>query len=99
LVTRGRAAATPVTIPVEQQIIDAIIAPLHRNETSRVGHDRKEREIAALLATLTPVQSLALNKRLAINAPTDPLATAFSRMLVERRNRLVTFLQRLRCGR
>ena len=71
----------------------------HSNETARVGHDRKEREVATLFAQLTPAQSLALSKRLAINAPDDPLAVAFGRMLVDRRNRLIAFLERLRRGR
>ncbi len=96
---QARAAAAPVEIPIEQQIIDTIAAPLHANETSRVGNDRKEREVAMLLAQLTPVQSLALSKRLAVNAADDPLAVAFGRMLVDRRNRLIAFLDRLRRGR
>lgn len=94
-----RRAAAPVTIPIESQLIATIEAPLQTNETSRVGHDRKEREVASLLAQLTPAQSLTLTKRLAANAPHDPLAAAFGRMLVERRNRLVAYLERLRRGR
>ena len=89
----------PVAIPIEQQLIDAIAAPLHTDETSRVGNDRKEREVATLLAQLTPVQSLALSKRLAVNAADDPLVVAFGRMVVDRRNRLIAFLDRLRRGR
>jgi hypothetical protein len=97
----GVAAAktTVAAIPIESQLIATIEQPLHANETSRVGHDRKEREVATLLAQLTPAQSLALSKRLSVNASDDPLAVAFGRLVVERRNRLVAFLERLRRGR
>ena len=91
-----QAKAGAVAIPIEPQLIDLIAAPLHRDENFRTGNDRREHEIAALLAQLTPVQSLALSKRLAVNAANDPLVTAFGRLLVERRNRLVAFLDRRR---
>ncbi len=93
------ARAATVAIPVEQQLIDLIVAPLRDHENCRTGNDRKEHEIAALLAQLTPVQSLALTKRLAINAANDPLVAAFGRLLIERRNRLVAYLERRRRGR
>ena len=96
IVQQARASASLVAIPSEQQILDLIAAPLRRDENFRSGHDRKEHEIAALLAQLTPVQSHALSKRLAINAASDPLVVAFGRLLVERRNRLVAYLERLR---
>ncbi len=97
----GVAAAkvAPVALPIEAQLIAAIEQPLRSGEMHRVGNDRKEREIATLLDTLTPVQSLALCTRLAAGTASDPLVIAFGRLLVERRNRLITFLERRRRGR
>lgn len=98
----GVAAAkpvAPVAIPVEAQLIAAIEQPLRAGEVHRVGNDRKEREIAGLLDTLTPVQSLALCTRLAAGTASDPLVIAFGRLLVERRNRLIAFLERRRRAR
>lgn len=92
-------AAAPVVIPIEAALIATIERPLHATELHRVGNDRKEREIAALLETLTPVQSLALSTRLSAGIASDPLVVAFGRLIVERRNRLVAFLERRRRGR
>ncbi len=93
------AKAAPAALPIEAQLITAIEQPLRSGEMHRVGNDRKEREIAALLDTLTPVQSLSLCTRLAAGTASDPLVIAFGRLLVERRNRLVAFLERRRRGR
>lgn len=92
-------AAAPVAIPIEAALIATIERPLHPTELHRVGNDRKERELAALLETLTPVQSLALSTRLSAGIASDPLVIAFGRLIVERRNRLVAFLERRRRGR
>lgn len=88
--------AGPVAIPIERELIATIEQPLRAGETHRVGNDRKEREAAALLAQLTPVQSLALSQRLAVNAANDPLVIALGRMVIDRRNRLVSFLNHRR---
>ncbi len=88
--------APAAPIPIERELIAMIEQPLRHGETHRVGNDRKERELAALIETLTPAQSFVLSKRLAVNAASDPLAVAFGRLLVERRNRLVAFLARRR---
>lgn len=93
------AKAAPVELPIEAQLIAAIEQPLRSGEMHRVGNDRKEREIAALLDTLTPVQSLTLCTRLAAGTASDPLVIAFGRLLVERRNRLIAFLERRRRSR
>jgi hypothetical protein len=89
-------AAAPIAIPIEQQIVDAITQPLRAGETHRVGNDRKELQIAALLEQLTPVQSLALSTRLSNGRPDDPIVVAFERLVVERRIRLVAYLARRR---
>jgi hypothetical protein len=85
-----------IAIPIEQQIIDAITEPLRAGETHRIGNDRKELQIAALLEQLTPVQSLALSTRLSNGRPDDPIVVAFERLVVERRIRLVAYLARCR---
>jgi hypothetical protein len=86
----------PIAIPIERELIAAIEQPLRLGETHRVGNDRKEREIAALFEHLTPVQSLALSRRLTAGSASDPIVAAFSRLVVERKTRLVAYLARRR---
>jgi len=95
-VQQAKATATHVAIPIERDLIATLESPLRVGETARVGMDRKEHEIAALLERLKPVESLALSKRLSIGADSDPLVIAFGRFVVERRNRLVAYLARRR---
>lgn len=92
-------ATAPVEIPCEAALIATIEAPLRSGETHRVGGDRKERELARLIDTLTPAQMLALGTRLSNASAGDALAAAFGRLLVERRVRLTAYLERRRRGR
>jgi len=86
------AAADAVAIPIEAAIIEAIVRPIEPGEMHRAGNDRKERELLALLDTLTPVQALALRRRLANGRAGDPMVAAFARLIAERRNRVLAFL-------
>lgn len=90
------ATTGPIAIPIEQDLIDLVVAPLAPGERRRDGHERREREIAELFRRLTPAQSLALSNRLARAAPADPVVVAFRRLLPERRTRLVNYLARCR---
>lgn len=60
--------------------------------TAKAAHDAKEQALLALLAGLTPVESLYLHKRLANPRPGDAVAAAFGRMVVERRGRILAFV-------
>jgi hypothetical protein len=93
---RANAKSPSVTIPIEQDLIDVIVKPIAPDERHRDGNERKERELAALLDRLTPVQSLALERRIANGAAGDPLVAAFHRLVVERRVRLLAYLARRR---
>lgn len=92
------ARAAPAEIPIEAALIATIEQPLRAGETHRTGGDRKERELAKLIDTLTPVQSLALGTRLANARQGDPLVAAVERLVVDRRVRLRAYLERRRRG-
>lgn len=97
-IQQAKAATAPVEIPIEAALIATIEQPLRAGETHRTGGDRKERELAKLIDTLTPVQSLALGTRLANARQGDPLVAAFERLVVDRRVRLRAYLERRRRG-
>ena len=86
-------SAVPATNPsIDQALIDLILAPLGRDESSSNGHARKEREIGRLFGSLSVMEAWTLHRRLANPQSDDAAATAFGRMIVERRNRLLAFL-------
>ena len=85
-----------VAIPIEEEVIRVITTPIAAGERHREGNDRKERELAALLDTLSPLQNLTLDRRLANRAAGDALVAAFDRLAVERRLRLLSHLARRR---
>ena len=78
---------------LEAEILAALDAPKQEHETSDVAFRRKEHEIGAVFSRLTPVDSLALERRLTLSLPDDPIAVRFSRLVAARRNRLVSFLR------
>lgn len=86
----------PIAIPIEREIIEVIARPLEHGEGHRAGNDRKERELHALLDTISPAASLALSRRLARSMHGDALVDAVARLTVERRARLLARLQRQR---
>ncbi len=88
----------PVTISIEHQIAALIVRPIEPGEGHRTGNDRKERELLMLLETLTAVEALTLRRRLACSRPDDALAMAFGRLVVERRTRVLAFLDDTRRG-
>ena len=53
---------------------------------------RKEHDLGALFARLTVLECRVLHKRLSNPAPDDQLASAFSRLVLERRGRLLMYL-------
>lgn len=57
---------------------------------------QKEHELGALFASLTPADSLELDRRLSVSSADDPLASRFARLVSERRARLIGFLRSAR---
>ncbi len=77
---------------LDSQLIEVIRAPLHEGESRVAGHDRKGHEIGRLFATLSAIDAWNLHRRLADPQPGDALATAFGRLIQERRTRLLALL-------
>jgi len=74
----------------DARLLAILDSPLAPGETFATGFSRKEAELA--FAQLTILEAGALHARLSINQPGDALADKFSRLTVDRRNRLLTFL-------
>ena len=85
---------TPVAL--ETEILVALDAHKEAHETLDAAFRRKEHEIGAVFARLTPADSLALERRLNLSLAGDPIAARFSRLVAARRNRLVSFLSEMR---
>jgi hypothetical protein len=77
---------------VDGQLIEILDAPLAPGETAAIGYRRKEEAIAAVLATLTALESRALLARLTAARPGDRLVEKLARLTLERRHRLLSFL-------
>jgi hypothetical protein len=88
--------SAPVTIPIEGEMVSILERPIAANEGHRVGMDRKEVELRELFATLAPVEALWLRRRLDAQRPGDALAKVWTRLVVERRQRLLVFLDNTR---
>ena len=77
---------------VEQTIIAVLTRSLRADENHAVGNNNRERELRAIFARLEPSQALQVRRRLDADRSDDPLAAAFRRIVVERRQRLRAFL-------
>jgi hypothetical protein len=86
----------PATIAVDSiddaRLIAILESPLRPGETAVAGYARKERDLAAVFATLSITAAYALRKRLAAPVSDDTLAAKFARLTIERRTRLIQFL-------
>jgi hypothetical protein len=67
-------------------------APLRTGETAAAGFARKELELRHVLATLSVLESRALQLRLESPKAGDLVAQAFQRLTGERRGRLISFI-------
>lgn len=76
----------------DRRLLAILDAPLLLGEPAAVGFARKERELSEAFAELPILAARALHKRLANPRHGDLLAEKFSRLTVERRNRLLLFL-------
>ena len=76
----------------EQTILDVLVTPPHYGETIEAAYRRKERELTELFATLSRGEATVLLKRLSDPRTEDAVAMRFSRLVIDRRTRLLTLL-------
>lgn len=77
----------------EAEIIAILARPTPNGELPSEAFRRKEQELGKLFAQLSAIDSLELDRRLTINAPADPIARLFTRLVPERRVRLIAFVR------
>ncbi|MCW5807423.1 MAG: ATP-binding protein, partial [Deltaproteobacteria bacterium] len=77
---------------VESALAGILCAPPRHGETIAANFGRREAELAAVFAALSPPASRLLHRRLAHPAHGDAVAAGFARMTLERRDRLLRFL-------
>ncbi len=76
----------------DQNILAVLDGPAAAGESADALYRRKEHELGALFATLPASDAVALAKRLSTVEPGDVLSARFSRLVAERRQRLIDFL-------
>lgn len=84
--------AAPEVPDVDAALLDILRAPSRPGETVAVAYARRERDLVDAFARLPVLAARALHKRLANPQPGDELAAQFSRLVIERRTRLLTYL-------
>lgn len=77
---------------LEHAMLAVLTRPLAAGESHQTGNDHRERELCALIATLDLAQAHHLGRRLDLERATDALAQAFRRMVIDRRQRVRTFV-------
>lgn len=77
---------------VEAQLTHTLTRPLAPDETHQTGAANRERELMAAIASLDVTQAFHLGRRFEIDRSDDPLAVAFRRFTVERRQRIRVFI-------
>jgi len=75
----------------EPALFEILLRPVPAG-SAREGHATKEHEIGSVFMRLTVLEAWTLHKRLTNPRPDDALATAFARLIPERRSRLLAFL-------
>ncbi|MCX5744185.1 MAG: hypothetical protein NT062_16975 [Proteobacteria bacterium] len=95
---RARAQLTLVPIrelvrpELDAQLLAILDGARLLGETVHAQFLRKEHQLASVFASLAVVDALALHKRLVTPKAGDALALTFSRLVVDRRHRLLGFL-------
>jgi len=82
----------------ENAMIEILDRAASQHLLPSVAFRQKEHELGALFASLTPADSLELDRRFSVSSADDPLASRFARLVCERRNRLIAFLRSSRRG-
>jgi len=84
----------PLGADIEREwVVILTQAPRPGESHHEAGH-RREREAAALLMQLSAADAHELHRRLRLDRKDDPIVAAFSRVLVDRRQRLCAVLDR-----
>lgn len=86
------AAVAQISSAVDELMLEILRSPAAPTETVEIAFRRKEAEMLALCAQLSPIESMQLAKRLERGKPGDELAAAFGRLIVDRRQRVLRFL-------
>jgi hypothetical protein len=76
----------------EAEILATLHAAALPHERPSEAFARKERELAMLFAQLSVTDARSLHRRLTITAASDPIARKFGQMVIDRQQRLITFL-------
>jgi hypothetical protein len=79
-------------VALEAEILESLHAGPLPNQRISGAFERKERELAAIFARLSITDARSLHRRLTIPAASDPLAQKFGQMVIDRQQRLITFL-------
>ncbi len=79
----------------EELLLEILARPVIAG-SAREAYLQKEREIGNVFGRLAVLEAWTLHKRLSIARSDDGLATAFERLVPERRTRLLTFLAEAR---
>nr|HEX4317997.1 hypothetical protein [Kofleriaceae bacterium] len=89
--------------PLASALEAALLAILQRPVDHELGYrddfDRRERELRAMFARLTRIEVRQLQQCVDVRCPASPLAVAFSRLISERRRRLLEQLEAVACSR
>jgi hypothetical protein len=76
----------------EAALIAALDAPLAPAPSADLAYAEKEHELLALVARLSPIEALALARRLAIGRASDPIVTRLRQFAPARRARIHAFI-------
>jgi hypothetical protein len=85
-------ASAHVVTAMEAALLAILDAPRDAGESVSSAFARKERELAVVLQALAPRNARELHRRLVDPLPGDMLATRFSGLVAERRDRLLAVL-------
>lgn len=86
----------PLETSVDALLTAILVSPRREAESYVDTFRRKERELLHALGGRTAVESLALQRRLTTPRSGDVLAAEFSKLVVERRNRILLYLAECR---
>ena len=77
---------------IEQTIADILASAPHYGETIEAAYRRKEHTLADVFGSLTRKEAATLHRRLSEPRADDTLAQRFTRLVVDRRTRLLAVL-------
>ncbi|HEY5934206.1 MAG TPA: hypothetical protein VIU61_06225 [Kofleriaceae bacterium] len=92
VVTMPPPAPVVAQLELDDQIVAILDEPVPTGVTVSNAYRDKERALAAYFRTLGVGDARALHRRLTIPSPDDALAMRFSRLVVDRRDRLIAVL-------